>query len=247
MTEGHAVRPQLAVYTFVAFFAILGASALVVGAHDVAITSETVGLTVLSVLSFGVGILLIVAAYELIKSMQRSDLIAGARPQSRAIVFAALLSTIFVGIYVFCAAIRTSGTQHLIVVATALLTIVIAALGLRYFGRGVRITTRRVEGAIAAGVLSIVLGVSQFWFQNEYVPAHAGRAVELKTYLTRVEEQSGYDVINARIDYEAVGGRSVSTIGSVYTLAASHVVRAIGPRQRSASRMSSTGFFLTRR
>ena len=38
-------------------------------------------------------------------------------------------------------------------------------------------TTRRVEGTIALGVLGIVLGVSQFWFQNEYVPAHAGRAV----------------------------------------------------------------------
>ena len=190
MTEGHAVRPQLAVYGFVVFFAILGGVALVVGAHDVAITSGTVGLTVLSVLFLGVGILLIVAAYELAKSKRRSDLIAGERPRSRAIVLAALLLTIFVGIYLFFAAIRTSGTQHLVVVATALVIIVIAALGLRYFGRGVRMTTRRVEGAIAVGVLGIVLGVSQFWFQNEYVPAHAGRAVVLKTYLSRAGEQS---------------------------------------------------------
>ena len=219
------MRPQLAVYAFAVFFAILGGAALVVGAHDVAITSGTIGLTVLSVLFLGVGVLLIVAAYELVKSKQRSDLIAGERPRSRAIVLAALLSIIFAGIYLFFAAIRTSGTQHLVVVATALVIIVIAALGLRYFGRGVRITTRRIEGAIAVGALSIVLGVSQFWFQNEYVPAHAGRAVVLKTYLTRAGERNGYDVVSARIDYEAVGGRSVSTIGSAYTLAASHVVR----------------------
>jgi hypothetical protein len=219
------VKPQLAVYAFVAFFAILGGAALVVGAHDVAITSGSIGLTALSVLLIGVGIVLIVAAYELVKLKRRSDLIEGERPRSRSIVLAALLSTIFVGVYLFFAAIRTSGTQHLVVVVTALVVIVIAALGLRYFGRGVRMTTRRVEGAIAVGVLGIVLGVSQFWFQNEYVPAHAGRAVVLKTYLTRAGEQSGYDVISARIDYEAVGGRSVSTIGSAYTLAASHVVR----------------------
>ena len=219
------MRPQLAVYAFVVFFAILGGVALVVGAHDVAIRSGAVGLTVLSVLFLGVGILLVVGAYELVKAKRRSDLIAGERPRSRAIVLAALLSTIFVGVYLFFAAIRTSSTQHLVVVAIALVIIVIAALGLRYFGRGVRMTTRRVEGAIAVGLLGIVLGVSQFWFQNEYVPGHAGRAVVLKTHLTRAGERAGYDVISARIDYEAVGGRSVSTIGSAYTLAASHVVR----------------------
>ena len=130
------MRQQLAVYAFVVFFAILGGAALVVGAHDVAIGSGTVGLTVLSVLFLGVGILLVVAAYELAKAKRRSDLIAGERPRSRAIVLAALLSTIFVGVYLFFAAIRTSGTQHLVVVVTALVVVVIAALGLRYFGRG---------------------------------------------------------------------------------------------------------------
>lgn len=232
------MRPQLAVYAFAVFFAILGGAALVVGAHDVAITSGTVGLTALSVLLIGVGIVLIVAAYELVKLKRRSDLIEGERPRSRAIVLAALLSTIFVGIYMFFAAIRTSGTQHLVVIVTALVVVVIAALGLRYFGRGSRMTTRRVEGAIAVGVLGIVLGVSQFWFQNQYGPAHAGRAVVLKTYLTRTGEQSGYDVIRARIDYEAVGGRSVSAIGSTYTLAASNVVRC----HRTATASPRPGF-----
>jgi len=168
------VRPQLAVYALVVCFLLVGGAALVVGAHDVAITSGTVGLTALSVVLLGTGIVLIVAAYDLVKLNRSSDWTGGEGPRSRTIVLAALLLTVFLGIYLFFAAIRTTGAQRLVVVLTALVLIVMAGLGLRYFGRHARLTHFHVEAAIALGVLGIVIGVAQFWFQNQYVPPTPG-------------------------------------------------------------------------
>jgi hypothetical protein len=89
----------------------------------------------------------------------------------------------------------------------------------------VRVTQLRIEAAIALGVIGIVAGAGQFWFQNQYVPSHAGRAVALDVALSRGGQQGGYEVIRARIDYRDVGGRSVSVIGSAFTLTGSRVVR----------------------
>jgi hypothetical protein len=69
------------------------------------------------------------------------------------------LLTIVLGIYVFFAAIGTSGAQRIVVVVAALAVIVGGLLGLRFFGRDARITQLRVEGAIALGVIGIVVGV----------------------------------------------------------------------------------------
>jgi hypothetical protein len=219
------VKPLISICAFAAFLAILGAAVIVVGIHDSTIGSAGVGLTALSALLLVVGVVLLVAAYRLVRLTRRSTWTDDRRPRCKPIVLVAFVLTIVLGIYVFFAAIGTSGAQRIVVVVGALAFIVAGLLGLRFFGRDARITPLRVEGAIALGVIGIVVGVGQFWFQNQYVPSHAGRAVALKVALSRAGERDDYDVIRARVDYAGIGGKSVSVIGSAYTLTGSHVVR----------------------
>jgi hypothetical protein len=212
-------------YAFVVVFLAVGAAAIVVGVHDLAIASGSVGLTAVSVLLLAVGVVLVAAVYDLVRVSRRSTWTEATRPRCKPIVLLACLLTVFLGIYIFFAAIRTSGAQWPLVVVGALALMAVGSLGLRYFGRNARVTPRRVEAAVALGVIGIVVGAGQFWFQNQYVPSRAGRAVALSVALSRVGVQSAYDVIRARVDYEDIGGRSVSVIGSAYTLTGSHVVR----------------------
>src|SRR5207247_7990940 len=79
-------------------------------------------------------------------------------------------------------------------------------------------------GAIALGLIATSIGAWEFWYQNQYVPSRAGSAVVLRVDLRRAGQQRAYDVIQATLEYEDVGGRSVSVIGSTYTLAGSRVV-----------------------
>ena len=223
------MKPLILICGFAAFLVILGAAAIVVGMHDSAFASASVGLKVLSALLLVVGVVLLVAAYQLAGLTRRSTLTGDWRPQCKPIVLVAFLLTIVLGLYVFFAAIGTSGAQRIVVVVGALAVIVVGLLGLRFFGRDARITHLRVEGAIALGVIGIVVGVGQFWFQNQYVPSHAGRAVALKVALSRAGEKEDYERHPSQGRLRRHRGRSVAVIGSAYTLTGSHVVRCHRP------------------
>ena len=238
------MKPLISICAFTAFLVTLGAAAIVVGLHDSAFASAGFGVTALSALLLVVGVVLLVAAYQLVRLTRGSNWSDGFRPRCKPIVLVAFLLTIVLGLYVFFAAIGTSGTQRIVVVVGALAIILAGLLGLRFFGRDARITHLRVEGAIALGVIGIVVGVGQFWFQNQYVPSHAGRAVALKVALSRAGEQNGYDIIRARVDSEDIGGRSVSVIGSAYTLTGSHVVRCHRPTTAKAVQQAFGGFLV---
>ena len=92
------------------------------------------------------------------------------------------------------------------------------------FGQEVRVTIPRV-GAIALAVLGAAVSASQFWYQNEYGPSQAGRAVALRADLVRQRRQAATDVVRATIRLEAVSGASLSVVGSAYTLTGARVVR----------------------
>ena len=219
------MKPLASLYAFVVLFAVLAGTATVVGLHDAAIASGRIGLTALSALLLIVGVILLGSVTSLTRSSRRSTWTDGVPPPCKPIVLVGFLLMIVVGIYLFFAAIGSDGTQRLIVLAVAGMLVVAGLLGFRVYGRHVRLTHLRVEAAITLGVIGIVVGAGQFWFQNQYVPSHAGRAVALEVSLVRAGEQRGYEVVRARWDYHAVGGRSVSVIGSAYTLTGSRVVR----------------------
>jgi hypothetical protein len=146
----------------------------------------------------------------------------------------AFLLTLLVGVYVFFAAVRATSAQRPIVLAVSLLVIVGALLGLRFFVTEARIPLPlpRLGAAVAVGLIGTTIGAWEFWYQNQYVPSHAGRAVSLTVRLQRDGTRRGYDVIRATLGYEDVGGKSVSVVGSTYTLTGSRVVRCHMPSTR---------------
>jgi hypothetical protein len=227
------------IYALAVFFLILGVASIVVGAHDAALTQPTLGVTAAGALLLVGGILLLVAAASLDRLVRRASWTLHKRPPCNPTVLVACLVTILFGVYVLFSGLGTPAQQRYVVVAVALVIIGAAALGLVLFGREVELTLPRVGAAVALALLGTTLGAWEFWYQNQYVPAHAGGAVSLKVGLTRVGAKGPFDVIRATVDYEAIGGKSVSAVGSVYSLTGSRVVRC----PRSATVQQVQGAF----
>ena len=206
-----------------------------VGAHDAALAQPTLGETSASALLLVGGILLVLAAASLDKLVRRDPWKNRTRPPCQPIVLVACLLTILFGVYVLFSGLGTPAQQRWVVVAVALVIIGAAAAGLVLFGRDVELTLPRVGTAVALTLLGTAIGAWEFWYQHQYVPAHAGGAVSLKVDLTRAGEQGSFDVIRATLDYQAIGGKSVAAVGSVYSLTGSRVVRC--PRSATVTQV----------
>jgi hypothetical protein len=131
--------------------------------------------------------------------------------------------TILLGLYLVFSGLGTAiGMQRVVVVSLAFTVVAIAVLGLFTFWRDVELTAPKV-GAVALGLIGTTLGAWEFWYQNQYVPSRAGGTVQLKAQLKRIDQRVPFDVIRAGLDYGAIGGKSVSVVGSAYTLTGSKV------------------------
>lgn len=217
------MKVVLPIYALAVFLVIVAVAAFVIGLHDAAVSRASLGVTLSAVVLLAFGVVLVAAAVDLCRLGRTSSWPWGRRPPCRPVVLVAFLATILVGVYVLLSAMRAPSGQRPIVVVASLLLIAVACAGLGYFGRDARVTLPRV-GAIVLGLVATIVGASEFWFQNQYVPSHAGRAVELAVDLRRAGRQGDDDLIHARVSYKDVG-RSVLVIGSAYTLTGSHVVR----------------------
>jgi len=235
------VRRALPIYALVAFLALVGLGALVVGGHDAALAGVTLGVTVGGAILVVLGALLLVAGASLVRLGRPRTWPRGDRPPCRQIVLVAFLATVLLGVYAFFSAIKTNSTQRPYVAAAGLVIAAIAAVGLHYFGRDARVTLPRV-GAIMLGLVGTIVGAWQFWYQNQYAATHAGRAVALSAVLQRLPRQQRDDVVKVTLGYEAVGSRSVVVIGSAYTLTGSRVVRCDRPATTTAERTILGGF-----
>jgi hypothetical protein len=123
------------------------------------------------------GILLVVVAASLDRLVRHASWKDCKRPPCHPTVLAACLVTILFGVYVLFSGLGSPAQQRWVVVAVALLIIGAAALGLVLFGRDVELTLPRVGAAVALALLGTTIGAWEFWYQNQYVPAHAGGAV----------------------------------------------------------------------
>ncbi|HEY8778130.1 MAG TPA: hypothetical protein VIM33_16840 [Gaiellaceae bacterium] len=227
----------VAIYGFAASFLMVGAAAMVVGIHDASLAQAPFGVTLISSVLLVIGVVLFVGVYDLVRLGRRGAWSGGKRPPCRPIVLVAFLVLFLLGVYVFFSGIRTVGVQRLVVVIAALAFMVMAILGLLVFGSDIRVTLAHVGGAVALTLIGTTIGLWEFWYQNRYVPSHAGRAVALNVGLRVVGRQAGFDVIRASVGYEDIGGRSVSVIGSAYTLTGSRVIRCA--RAPTVSRVAS--------
>jgi hypothetical protein len=220
------------------FLLVLGGGAAAVGVHDAALTQAGLGVTIGSVALLAIAVLFGVASYQLFRMGRPASWEGGLRPACSPLVLVALLVVILAGVYAFFSSIGTASSQRPVVVGAALLGIAAALYGLHVFGRDARVTLPRI-GTLALGLIGTILGAWEFWYQHQYEPARAGRAVSLSVELQRIAQQPGYDVVRASIGYQDVGGRAVSVIGSTYTLTGSHVVRCARP----ASAKTVSGVF----
>jgi hypothetical protein len=238
------VTAAASIYALAAFFLILGAASLIVGAHDAALAQPTLGGAAASALLLVGGILLVMAAASLERLVRHTHWKNRKRPPCHPTVLVACLVTILFGVYVLFSGLGTPAQQRYVVVAVALVIIGAAALGLVLFGREVELTLPRIGVAVALALLGTTIGAWEFWYQNQYVPAHAGGAVSLKVGLTRVGSKGPFDVIRATLDYQAIGGKSVAAVGSVYSLTGSRVVRC--PRRATVQQVQGAfkGFLL---
>ena len=228
MAERRSHALSLQVLAFVPVLAVLSLVALVVGLHDASLQDASLGVTGGGVVLLAVGVLQLVAAAQLLALSRTSRWTDGVRPPCSRLVLVAFLVTMLLGLAVFLSAIRRVSAQWPVVAVVALALVAFAVLGLRFFGREAKVTLARV-GTIALGLIGTTVAAWQFWYQHEYVPAHAGRAVALTAELQPAGEQGTSDAIRATVRYESVGGASLSVIGSTYTLTGSRLVRCRRP------------------
>ena len=199
-------------YSFAAFFLLLAVTSIVVGGHDATLTRDSLGVTVSSVMLLAIGVVLVVAAWQLARLGRQHTGEGSARPPCKPVVLVGFLVTIFLSLYVFVSAIGTASAQRPFVIAVALALAAVGVVGLRFFGSDARVTLPRL-GTIALGFVGTLVGASEFWYQNQYAPSRSGRAVAVKVALQRVAEQPAYDVVRATIDVEDVGGTNVAGRG----------------------------------
>jgi hypothetical protein len=217
------------------FLGIVAVAAVVIGIHDASVSRTSLGVTLSAAVLLAFAVILGAAVLDLWRLAHRGTWPYGRRPPCRPVVLIAFLATILVGIYVLLSTIRVSSDQRPVVVLVALLLVLLAFVGLHYFSRDARVTLPRV-GAIVLGLIGTIVGAWEFWFQNQYVPSHAGRSVELAVKLERAGLQGDDAVIRATVDYQDVG-KSVLVIGSTYTLTGSRLVRC--EREATPERVAS--------
>jgi hypothetical protein len=204
-------------------FALLAAAAIVIGLHDVALADANLAVTVTSVVLIAFAVTALVAAYQLLGLSRRTTWIDGTRPACKPPVLVALLFLLIAGLYAFVSGIRAAGDQRLFVVAVGVALVSVALIGLVVFGSEVRVTAPRL-GAVILGMVGATVTAWQFWYQNEYAPSQAGRAIALSARLTKDATQRDAYIVRAVVRFEAVSGRSLTVVGSAYTLTAARLV-----------------------
>jgi hypothetical protein len=222
--NAHApLRAILPIAAAAALLLAVAAAALVVGVHDAALENEDVGVASISALLVLVAVPLAGGAVQPLLLARRRTWTDGVRPPCKLLVLVAFLLVILLGVYIFFSALRSGGAQRPVVLAVALVLVAGAVACLASFGRDAEKSLPRI-GTIALGLVGTAIGALEFWYQNHYVPSHAGRAVSLSVSLRPEATRGSFRAVRATVSYEDVGGRSVAVIGSAYTLTGSHVV-----------------------
>jgi hypothetical protein len=224
------MRDRRIAIAFAAYLAVVGLTAVVIGVHDAALAGAQLGVTAGAVLLIVGGTVDLIAGWALVRLRDAPC------PQR---VFVAFLLTTLIGAYAFVAAIKTGGDQRPVVAVVAGLLVAAAIIGARIAWRDGVGGQIQIAAAVALGLLGTLIGVVEFWYQNQYVPSQLASAVSLKVQLKLEAAQKNFDVIRAKVDSEDIGGRNVRVIGSTYTLTGSRVIRC----ERKATPAAVAGIF----
>jgi hypothetical protein len=223
-------RPIVAAVRFLSgFFLVAGIAALVVGVHDVSFAGGRLAVLVPGVLLVLAGALFIGSVWQLVPIGRPGKWPKGKRPLCEQPVPVAFLVSILLGVYIFFGALPGQGAQRAIVIVVSLVFMAVGALGFALFWSEIEVSLVRLGAGIALTVAGLLIGVWEFWYQNQYVPSHLYRAVSVRADLKKADERGGYDVLSATLGYQDVGGRAVIVLGSDYTLTGSTVVPCSRP------------------
>ena len=221
------LKTELAV--FAVFFALLGLAAVVIGVHDFSIANSSFGLTAVSLVLVAIGIALGFAAWHLAELCVRHPRTARERPRCKARALVACALTAALGVYVFLSAVGTPSGQRPVVVVVSLLLVAAGVVGVWRLRADAGLRVRRVPATVLLAVAGSAIGLSEFWYQNQYAPSHLGRAVSLSAELALKAKQKDYDVVHVKLGYEDIGGRDVAVVGSTFSLTGSRVVSCHRP------------------
>jgi hypothetical protein len=226
-----SMRLVASVWVLAVLFLLIGSAAFVVGVHDFAIASASFGLTVGSLALIALGLVVLVGGVDLVilALRLRRPWPDGVRPNCAERVLVAALLTTVLGLYLFLSTITTASKQRPIVVIVALVIVAVSVAGVVFLHRDLGLQFPKVQTTVALALAGTAIGLSEFWYQTQYAPSHLGRAVSLTATLKLVGKDAGYDVVQASLGYEDIGGRDVAVIGSTYSLTGSGVVACRRP------------------
>ena len=244
-TDAEPNGVALWILAFALFFLLFACAAIVIGLHDVALPDADLRVTATSVVLLAFAAVLLVAARQLLGLSRRASWDSDVRPHGQATGIDRLPRRPAhrpLRIPLRCPGSRD---QRIVVASVGLIFIGVAVAGLIEFGSEARVTVPRV-GALALALAGATVSASQFWYQNEYAPSQAGRAVSLKAGLAHEATQRNDDVVRATVSYEAVSGKSLTVVGSAYTLTGSRVVRCDRGARVDASEVATyfNGFLI---
>jgi hypothetical protein len=192
------------------FLLAVGVFGFVVGLHDAALRDDPRSVKVVGVLLTVAGLVVIVAGVALLVFATNR---AQVQRWSGRLVLAACLIVAGAAGYFVVAAIR-SLDRSWATVALAATVIVLAILSLRFFERVSGVTLGKV-GAFLLTAVGIAFGAVQFWYQQEYVPAHAPAALSLTTKLAAAGTRGSRELYTATVTLKNVGsGRVIAFTGT---------------------------------
>jgi hypothetical protein len=236
--------PRLTVVTAVrclaGFFFVAGLAAVVVGAHDLTVAGGRLGVIFPAVLLVIAGAVFLAAASRLISMGQPRGWPEGKQPPCKQPAPFAFFVSILLGVYIFFGALTGVGAQEAIVLCVAGVFISMGSLGFALFWDDIEVSIVRVGAGVALSVAGLLVGGWEFWYQNQYLPSHLDRAVQVQVDLKKLATQGRYDVLSATFGYQDIGGRSVTVLGSDYTLTGSRIVTC----PRPATPAEEAGFYV---
>lgn len=218
-----------AVRCFAGFFLAAGLAAVVVGVHDITLPGGRLGVIFPAVLLMVAGGVFLCAAWQLMPMGLPRRWPGGKRPPCKQPVPLAFFISILLGVYIFFGALTGVGAQRAIVLCVSLVFIAAGSLGFALFWNEIEVSIVRVGAGVALALAGLLIGGWEFWYQNQYLPSHLDRAVEVQVSLKKLPTQGRYDVLSATFGYQDVGGRSITVLGSDYTLTGSKIVSCPRP------------------
>jgi hypothetical protein len=222
--KGLRVPVVAAVRCFAGFFLLAGLAAAVVGVHDLMLPGGRLGVIFPAVLLLIAAGVFLGAVWQLIPIGLPRRWPEGKQPPCKQPVPVAFFVSILLGVYIFFGALTGVGAQRAIVLCVSLAFIALGSLGFGLFWDEIEVSMVRVGAGVALTLAGLLIGGWEFWYQNQYLPSHLDRAVQVQVGLRKIRTQGRYDVLGATLGYQDVGDRSITVLGSDYTLTGSRIV-----------------------